>query len=189
MQRRIRCFVAVDIEDDSLRASLVRAQEALLGSGAKLKLVEPANLHITLKFLGEISETLVEEVIKRLDVISFKSFKMVVRGLGAFPRLSNPRVIWAGISEGATELQSLAGQIEAALKRLGFRRNKEFKAHLTLARVKRPGRPGELGRIIREYGDHIFGSQIVRRFKLKRSILTSAGPIYSDLAIYEAEEA
>lgn len=188
MQRRIRCFIAVDVEDEMLRTRLVRVQELLRDTGAKLKLVEPSNLHITLRFIGEVSEGMVEEIASLLDKVSFKSFEMTVKGLGAFPRPSSPRVVWAGVERGAEELRMLAESVDSLLRRLGLRRDKEFRAHLTLARVKRSDRSGNLRRVISEYSDYVFGSQRVVRFKFKRSILTSAGPVYSDLAVYEAED-
>ena len=93
----MRCFIAVDIEDDNVRNKLFNIAKNfdILG----VKIVEYENLHVTIKFLGEINEKIVEEIIGALSKISFKKFMIHVAELGAFPSLRNPRVIWAGIKE------------------------------------------------------------------------------------------
>ncbi|MFP3296805.1 MAG: RNA 2',3'-cyclic phosphodiesterase, partial [Vulcanisaeta sp.] len=101
MSREIyRVFIAVDLIDQ-LKESIVRMQKELMGSGVDMKPVEPENLHITLRFIGEISKDLVEEVKKRLGGIKYGQFAMRMRGVGAFPSIERPRVIWVGIEEGA----------------------------------------------------------------------------------------
>ena len=186
----IRCFISVDVEDPELLDAIVEAQRRLLATGADLKPVERENLHITLRFLGEISPPLVEAVGQLIVETSFKPFRAVFHGVGAFPNPRRPRVIWIGVSEGAEELKTLHSRIERGLLDLGFRReDRAFTPHLTIARVRSGRNRDRLTTALHSLHDLEFGSLLVDRIRLKRSTLTPRGPIYSTLAetrLYEA---
>ncbi|HIE04735.1 MAG TPA: RNA 2',3'-cyclic phosphodiesterase, partial [Candidatus Latescibacteria bacterium] len=115
---QVRTFVAVDISDGARRsvADLVRE---LKGYGAEVRWVAPESLHLTLKFLGEIDEARLEGVFQGVQEATegLGPFRMVLEGLGGFPGLGRPRVLWVGVSEGADILRSLAERVEGSLER------------------------------------------------------------------------
>lgn len=179
----IRCFIAVDVKlDPEGLAKYQRLSSQLVSTGALLKLVEPRNLHVTLKFLGEIDEVKLERVNNLLRDVRGEAFKLTLRGVGGFPNALNPRVVWIAVSEGFENLRRLRDDVEERLASLFPREGREFKAHVTIARVKRGGQA--LAPILRAYGNEVFGSMSIKEFKLKRSVLTSEGPIYSDIEVY-----
>jgi 2'-5' RNA ligase len=105
--------------------------------------VAPGNLHLTLKFLGTVPETRIDAIVAALTQsgLDLRPFEAQIRGLGAFPSGTRPRVIWAGVTDGATEMVELARRVDAALAELGFaREERPFSPHVTLGRVRRPGR-------------------------------------------------
>ncbi len=177
----LRVFVAVEITDEKIRKLIENIQRELLKGGVDIKPVEIENLHITLRFIGEVPQATVNEIINKLRTISFQKFRMKVKGLGAFPSPSNPRVIWAGVTEGSKELSELHEIVERLVGKYGIRDNKEFTPHLTIARVRSPRNKQHITAIIDKYRDLDFGEQEVSCIKLKRSVLTPRGPIYSDL--------
>ncbi len=178
----MRLFVAVDIAEDVREKLSPLCRELVKLNG--LKVVESENLHITLMFLGEVEERKLQSIRDALANVKFEPFKVSFAGVGAFPSPSSPRVVWVDVVEGREELKKLADSVFSSLKRLGFRRDKEFVAHVTVARVKR--RNPEVREVMRKFSSAYFGEMVVDRFKLKRSILRQQGPIYKDLEVYEA---
>lgn len=177
----MRCFVAVDVEEPSLLDKLEEVQRTLAGTGSRLKLVDRLLMHFTLRFIGEINELRKRQIIEALSDVSFPKFEVEVRGLGAFPSLSRPRVVWAGAGKGSDMLISLAKEVNERLDRLGFIRKEKrpFSPHLTIARVKMF--TPQLVKVIKQHSDTIFGEFVAEELRLKRSILTPKGPIYSTL--------
>lgn len=179
-----RVFIAVDLTEQ-LKDPIIKMQKEFMSAGVDMKPVEPENLHITLRFIGEISKELVEELKKRLSNIKYNQFTIHIRGGigGAFPNIERPRVIWVGIEEGARDLMNLhelimkftGGDIGERDERGGF------VPHLTIARVKYVRNRDRYMEVVRKYENMDFGTQTVDSIKLKRSVLTPKGPIYSDL--------
>jgi len=186
----VRTFIAIDIENESVREKLARIRDYLVESKADLKPVATENIHLTLRFIGEIPLPKVNEICSILqENLVFKPFKMRIEGLGVFPNIHRPRVIWAGVTEGASELSSLHNSIEKLLRPLGIPPNREkFTPHITIARVRSSRNIQKLIKYIEQYINEFFGEIIVDRVKVKRSILTPKGPIYSDLCIIKAVE-
>lgn len=177
----IRSFIAVDV-DESLRARFKTVQEDLKTAGGSLKLVEAENLHLTLKFLGEIPRPRVEAVAETLGKLRFTSFKIKFEGVGCFPTPRNPRVVWVGVSEGAERLRELAAMVEEALRKIGFQPDpKGFTPHLTIARVKSPRDRASIAAMVQKLSNISIGEMLVDRVRLKKSTLTPRGPIYSNL--------
>lgn len=176
----MRCFVAVDIADE-LKAQVINIQNQLAGIG-DVKLVEPENLHFTLKFLGEITEQQSENVKKVLANVSssFTPFQIIVKNLGAFPSSNYIRVIWLG----APLLYSLQKTIDDSLFP-EYLREREIKPHLTLARVRSVVGKENLADFIKNNESIEIGSMLVGKIKLKKSVLTPSGPIYEDIAVLE----
>ena len=174
----IRAFIAVEVEAfPDIRAFM----RDLKGTKARIKTVEPENLHITLKFLGDIEERKAEELADALESIETPPLSFDIRSAGAFPDIRNPKVIWAGIEEDGS-LSSLQKEVEEICASLGFERDKRrFSPHLTVGRVKDRNTKG-IRPVVERYSDVHFGTVDVREIKLKRSVLTPQGPIYSDIA-------
>ncbi|MCC6003162.1 MAG: RNA 2',3'-cyclic phosphodiesterase [Thermofilum sp.] len=185
MSELIRSFVAVKIEAPDVLAQITRLQTDLQKTGLSAKFVESENLHLTLKFLGEVPAPKLEIAKIKLSEVKSTSFKITLRGVGAFPNISRPRVLWIGVSNGAEALISLANQVREKLSSLKFPgTGEEFQPHLTIARLKGPLNK-ESRNIIDACRDTVFGDQEIRYFSLYRSILTPKGPIYKELMRYE----
>tara|TARA_Y100001954_G_C15557210_1_gene476828 strand:+ start:70 stop:609 length:540 start_codon:yes stop_codon:yes gene_type:complete len=173
----MRVFVAVEISKIQILNNVQKFQEDVKINAKPVRIDQ---IHFTLKFLGEIDEELCEKVKSVLNEISFSEFEISLNGVGGFPNLKNPRVIWIGIQKnGVEKLGALAKEIEAKLALLGFENDKKFKPHLTIFRVKK--RIGDVSSIIKDYETTNFGTEIVSKIKLKKSVLSPKGSEYSDL--------
>jgi 2'-5' RNA ligase len=182
LNEAIRCFIAIDIDQEKILEKILIVQKALEKSNADLKLVEAQNIHITLKFLGEIKEEKVNKVVEVMKILQFKPFKINLKGLGAFPTINYPRVLWISIANGFNEASSIFNQLEEKLIKLGFpKEERGFSPHITIARVKSGRGRNELIKVLQEFKNEEFGEMMVESVKLKRSILTSKGPIYSTI--------
>jgi 2'-5' RNA ligase len=178
-----RCFVAVDVDDAALRTAFSRAQRVIELTGADVKSVEGENIHITLKFLGEIPESKTTHVADLIKGISFKSFTLDFHGVGVFPALSRPSVVWAGVSGDASEMLAVFTGLERGLRGLGFEpERRPFQPHVTLCRVKSGRNRAQLAEAIEMMKYEVFGPLRVEHIRFKKSILTRNGPIYTTLA-------
>jgi 2'-5' RNA ligase len=150
--------------------------------------IRPENYHFTLKFLGEVDRKDVPPLHDAARAASSKiePFRLTMGELGGFPDLDRPRVIFYGIEEGFDDLRSLARAIEERCEDIGFERERRrFKAHLTLARLKKPVRPDIL-ELLRSFPGLGGGAAVdVDHFTLMRSTLTSRGAIYEEAGRFE----
>ncbi|MFQ5999546.1 MAG: RNA 2',3'-cyclic phosphodiesterase [Candidatus Bathyarchaeia archaeon] len=182
MSETIRSFIAFDVNSELVLRRLSEVQGTLVNTGADLKLVKPQNIHVTMRFLGNITPHMVDLIHEEMKKISFTPFDIELRGLGAFPSLRYARVVWAGIRKGADELKNIFNQLEPRLRRLGFKPDsKGFSPHLTIARVKTGRHKAELIRCVEGMEDYEFGIIKADYLKLKKSVLTPKGPIYTTL--------
>jgi 2'-5' RNA ligase len=182
MSGTIRSFFSFDIEDQNIIRRLAEVQGMLTNTGANLKLVKPQNIHLTVRFLGNISPSMVDAIYEEMKQLSFTPFEIELIGLGAFPKLTYPRVVWAGIRKGADKLTDVFEQLEPRLRGLGFKPDhKGFSPHLTIARVRSGRNKAQLINIIRELEDYEFGAIKAEYFRIKKSDLTPKGPIYTTL--------
>ena len=182
MPEMIRSFIAFDIEEPSVLERITEMQKILAETGANLKFVKPENVHITLRFLGNITSSMVDRIYEGMQKIQFTPFNVRIRGVGAFPKLRYPRVVWAGIGEGVNQLREIFEQLEPSLRSLGFAPDsKGFSPHLTIARVKSGRNKAELIKCLEENVNFEFGIVKACCLRLKRSNLTPKGPIYSTL--------
>lgn len=176
----MRAFVAVEISG-LVQDGIISLKDRLSSLG---RMVSPDNLHITLCFLGEITESQNDAVQGTLARIIFESFKIRIVGVGIFPRISAPRVVWLGIdSSGARSLTVLARTVQGALAPLGFV-NGSFRPHVTMLRIKKRldrAARNEAAALVREFAGREFGSCAISEIKLKQSVLTRDGPVYTDL--------
>ncbi|MFQ5497330.1 MAG: RNA 2',3'-cyclic phosphodiesterase [Nitrosopumilus sp.] len=173
----MRTFVAIEISNDDIINSIKKFQTRI---SIDAKPVESRNFHFTLQFLGEVSEDILQKIIQALRKIEFSSFSVNLRGVGAFPKPKFPRVIWVGTdNDGGNMLVQLSKKVEKALEPLGFFSDKPFKPHITVFRIKK--KVGDITKELDEQKIIDFGVQEITSIKLKKSELTSNGPIYSDL--------
>lgn len=185
MKQKIRSFVAVEI-GSKVRDGAAELIEKLRAAGADVKWVSLHNLHLTLKFLGDVDAREIHRVCQAVEkaVAGAARFEFEVRGAGAFPNANRPRTVWLGISAGQSELIDLNQRIEPPLEKLGFRREaRRYEPHLTIGRVRRGG-PGvaELGQLIREQAEAEVGRAAVAEVIVFSSQLDRSGPTYEALA-------
>ncbi len=140
----MRTFVAL-VPSEAEQGRLADAAAGLRDAGFPIRWVPPQNIHLTLKFLGELSEERVRDVCSAVDDAAdgVAPFEMIVGGFGAFPSLRRPQVVWVGVELEST-IQSLQGSLEEALAGLGFpREERSFRPHLTLGRARKYVSPNE----------------------------------------------
>jgi 2'-5' RNA ligase len=181
-QDRVRSFVAVDLEEPSIRDQIITAQKGLQQTGAQLKVVDPEIMHLTLRFLGEIPQSTVENVKEAMSGIRFHVFETEFFGLGAFPNLRRINVVWVGLKQGREQLDDIFRQLEPKLRQLGLPPdNKGFRPHLTIARVRTGLNKDALADYVASMQEQEFGKMQVTTVRLKKSTLTPKGPIYNTL--------
>ena len=179
----MRTFIAIELPQD-IRTHLAGLQNELKKAGADVKWVEEANIHITLKFLGEVNDQQLAEVKKVLEGAAYasKQFSMRVSSLGAFPKVSFPKVIWVGIDKGDAETQHIVQDLEDRLVRLGIpQEQRPFSSHITIGRTR-----SELNRVrLAQELDSLAGQLAgqtqefnVTKITLFKSTLTPKGPLY-----------
>jgi len=177
----MRLFVALEIPS-AVRENLAALLKSLRAVSPQTRWVRPDNLHVTLKFIGEVSETKVVAIrIALTGVRSDQPVALDFRGLGFFPNEKHPRVLWAGI-EASPNLKTLAANIDEGTEKLGIRREQRpFSPHLTLARFESPRLPEKLRSAIQENAARDFGSLRTSQFHLIESKLKPSGAEYTTL--------
>jgi RNA 2',3'-cyclic 3'-phosphodiesterase len=183
MADTIRAFVALNLPADILD-HVAGLQAALKARGLRLRWVKPQNLHLTLKFLGELPVASVADVglALRRACREAAPVALTVQGMGVFPGIRRARVLWAGLGGQVEVLQSLYSRIEDELAGLGLAREKRgFKAHLTLARMKGPLAARDLLAAVEETGGYEPRSFLARKIILYKSDLRPQGAVYTPL--------
>ena len=187
----MRAFVAIDITPE-IRERLAGFMEQTHGSLPGAHWVRPEGMHITLKFLGEISAEQKERIERALHAVQSQPFALAIRGLGFFPNARSPRVFWAGI-EADNSLPALASAVDEALIPLGFAKEKQtYKPHLTCARLN-PGKgrstliPAAKSLLERIQPD--FGTMTANEFFLYESKLSPRGATYTKLTRFALDVA
>lgn len=179
--------MSIEISDE-IKQQLVNVQEKLTTTGADLKLVEPQNIHLTLRFLGDVSEGRIEEVknaIRGAGKIA-EPYDLKVEGLGVFPHPGYIRVIWAGVGDGHDSTTAIRKRLDKNLANIDFPpSDKEFTPHITFARMRSGKAKNEIANLVKEMSDKHFGTCRVDAIELKKSELTKKGPIYSTLECVE----
>jgi 2'-5' RNA ligase len=182
LSEMVRSFVAFDIESEAVMKKLADVQTQLVKTSADLRVVEPENIHVTMRFLGDVRMESVEKIYDAMKKALFVPFDVRIQGVGAFPDARYPRVVWAGITQGANDLRSISSQLEPHLTALGFAPDpKGFSPHLTIARVRSARNKMELAKFIVDRQTFDFGTIRAACLRLKKSVLTPRGPIYSTL--------
>jgi len=177
-----RSFVSIDLEDEKILSQVESIMSSLVSIGGDLKPVEQENIHLTLKFLGNVSASKLEEVKSALAQLTFPPFSLEINGAGAFPNLKRMNVIWVGVGEGWSQVELIFEQTEKLLHQLGFsRETRPFSPHITVARVKSGRKRDEIATFLGHLTDESFGTFPVESVRLKQSVLSPSGPKYSTL--------
>lgn len=179
----IRSFLAIELPAAIFRR-LQEVQKDLKLSSADVRWVHTEKIHLTLKFFGNIEEIKVDPIIQSIGdpVRKTPPFSLSVRGMGAFPNVRNPRVIWVGLVDGTGVLIPLQKDMDASFEKLGFpSEDRPFQPHLTLGRVKSNRGREDLIKSLEKHREEEFGDFAVERLVLFRSDLKPTGPIYTPL--------
>src|SRR3989475_9236025 len=179
---QVRSFISIDLEDQQVLSRIASILSSLQALGGDLKPVEGDNIHLTLKFLGNISTSRLAGVKSSLKQLTFPSFTAEIKGAGAFPNLKHMNVIWVGVNEGWTQVEQIYEQVEKLLSSVGFKReNRRFSPHITIARVRSGRKRDETASFLQHLSEESFGTITVDKVRLKQSTLSSSGPKYSTL--------
>ena len=179
----MRAFIALRLPGNIL-SSINKIQEDLKRFGFPVRWVRPENIHITLKFFGSISESEAENIGTEMGYCAgcFSPMTLSAKGIGVFPSVARPRVIWTGLSGQMPMLLSLQDALEKRLEKSGFKKEKRlFKGHLTIGRFKDMVNSEKLIEAIRKHNDFdtdVFDAGEIILFK---SDLLPAGPVYTEL--------
>ena len=179
----MRCFIAIDMPEN-IKDAIAGFIEKCGPNSKGLRWVPAENVHLTLKFLGDVKEDLIPEIEKRLLLICMRIdvFNINIRGAGAFPNFKYPNVLWIGIDE-SEELRKLYEDIEESMSDLGFEKeDRKFSPHLTIGRVKDRKGTEPVIKGLYAFKDTFWGSIEVNEVLLMQSILKTTGAEYSKIA-------
>lgn len=194
-QQTIRCFVAIELPQQA-RVALAATQDKLrtrIGRAASdaVRWVRPEGVHITIEFLGDVPAARIDKLVQalRASCVGAKPFTLSMGGVGVFPNLRRPRVIWVGLEGQLDALRTITDSVRQALLPLGFKPDKQFNPHMTLGRVRETVRPTDLEAIAdevgRAQGPVARVSFEVGGISLMESRLQSGGSVYTQLAHVE----
>jgi RNA 2',3'-cyclic 3'-phosphodiesterase len=184
MPGMLRAFVAVE-SPTPLREALRAVQSELVGLGVRVRWTAPERIHLTLKFLGEVPVGHVASLAQALTAAArgHAPFALDAAGLGVFPGLRRPRVIWVGLADRGGLLARLQADVEKRLAALGFpAETQRFRGHLTVGRFREGSPPGPLAEALARWAGRAVGCLEVREIVLFQSLLRPEGPEYTPLA-------
>ena len=180
----VRSFICVEVVNETNIENI----EDILSELSPFQGIRPVRinqLHLTLKFLGEVSEFKISQIVDEMRLIEIPVFNITFSHLGFFPNERRPRVIWIGISEGTNQLSSLAYEVNTRLSKIGFpKERRKFSPHLTLGRIKKyyPEEQESLVEYAHSKSTWEGEKESIQSFILKKSTLTPQGAIYETLA-------
>ncbi len=184
--KTMRCFLALKLSleiAENLAASQKLLKERCKEAGMIVRWIPPPNIHMTLLFLGEITEPMAAALKDMLKPITDETelFDLTVLGMGAFPDATNPKIIWAGLGEGTDKLTLLYNTVRQRLETAGFYfDNRPFAAHVTIGRVK-SSPPGASAGCFQDEAARTFGTGTIRQIHCFRSDLYPTGAEYTSL--------
>jgi 2'-5' RNA ligase len=186
MEAEMRCFVAVNLPGE-IREEVGKFTASLshVADGKGVRWVRPENIHLTLKFLGNVDREMLPELSLALGgaLAGQPPCSLTVKGAGVFPPRGRPRIVWVGLAGETAALAALQSAVESALEPLGFPREKRpFTPHVTVGRLRDTRRPTPLGPAVAAANrEREWGKCVVDRVHLMRSELFPTGPRYSIL--------
>ncbi|HPA14678.1 MAG TPA: RNA 2',3'-cyclic phosphodiesterase [Desulfobacterales bacterium] len=183
MAETLRSFIAFELPEKII-SSIRKVQEEIKAYGFAMRWVRPENIHLTLKFLGNINQADIPEIRKRMSETAekYSPMRLAAKGIGVFPGIKRPRVLWVGLNGQIDSLIGLQKTIDEKLEAIGLpRENRAFKGHLTLARVKGHIDSNRLGEAMKEVGGFESEAFIVDQIVLFKSELKPGGSVYTKL--------
>lgn len=182
MTTNVRVFLSLDIVDEKLLSRIVQLQGRLDRQTAKMKIVKRENIHFTWRFFGDTPIQRIEEIQSALQMLQFDPFEITVKGVGAFPNIKRPRVIWVGVTDNSDQMSELKKQTDALLQPLGYKpEKKRFTPHATIARVRFVKDRIVLANNLESLFEEKVGNMDIDNIRLTKSTLTPSGPIYETL--------
>lgn len=181
----MRTFIAIELPQE-IKSALSRLQEELKACGADVKWVEPENIHLTLKFLGEVDDKKLEKIVGAMDEAAAENtgFQAGISSLGGFPKIDYLRVIWVGIDKGAKETEQIAKGLEEKIAKIGIPKEaRPFSSHITIGRTRSPVNRDKLIQSLKDKAD-LEDEKMdfpVTKIALFKSTLTPKGPLYETL--------
>ena len=183
MKKTLRLFIAVPIPDDVTRF-LKNTRTALDQPGLNIRWVPVENIHLTLKFIGDIDAVSVDPIAERMDAAAGANapFALIARGVGGFPNLRGFRVLWVGVDGDTRRLETLQRNVESELEILGLEKERRrFHPHFTLARARQRVDGGRFGLLDASWTQHASEAFRVDRICLFASVLNPGGAEYTQL--------
>lgn len=180
----IRTFICIELPDE-LKASIAAVQEQFKAHKAHVSWVRPQNIHLTLKFLGDVEQHRLPDIVAQVSNVAaaHTPFWLTPRGQGVFPTSKHPRVFWLGIDDEAHQLLALQAAVESAMESLGFpREQRRFQPHLTIGRVRPYRKPKDLTPAFLELA---FSAApfLVDHITVMQSELKPSGAVYTPLHV------
>lgn len=179
----LRTFLALPL-DDGIVERLVKVQRSLASAGARVRWVGPVNLHLTIKFLGDVTDEQVPEVCRVAEEVArqIEPFEFSVARVISVPPTGAMRMVWVGIDEQTGRMERLHELLEKSYAEIGFKKeNRSFRPHLTLGRVKGGQNVRQLRAAVAQFADTDFGATPANKIIVFSSKLTPDGPIYSPM--------
>ncbi len=180
----IRSFLAIEIPEE-LRKKIYESFARLHRQLPDVKWVDPSHMHLTLRFLGNVEEKMLDEDLSpRLSQLAtkFSAMNFALKGIGLFPSIQKPKVFWLGLAGDLVPLKRLQHQLVNVLSDLPFQaEQKEFQPHISLGRIKALSDRSKWQKALEEYEKVELGTFQVTHFALFKSQLTSLGPLYTKL--------
>lgn len=179
----MRTFLAIEIEP-YIKNKIEESQEIIEDSeSSNIKFVEVENIHLTLKFFGEIDDTRIEQItdIVNQSIKDKETYTIKVVNIGAFPNIYNPRVIWTGIKDKNNTTVELIEELDKKFNKIGFKKEKNYVPHITIGRVKSISDKEKLTQTLKKLNKKYHGKMEVKKIYLKSSKLTPNGPIYKNI--------
>ncbi|MHA1480685.1 MAG: RNA 2',3'-cyclic phosphodiesterase [Candidatus Thorarchaeota archaeon] len=189
MGENVRAFLSIDIEDTNLLTRITHIQEQLDRQAAKMKLVEQENIHFTWRFFGDTPLSEIEDIHQELLKLKFEPIPIQISGVGAFPSIRKPRVIWIGVTQNIAKVRELKQMTDELLNNLSYPiEKKKFIPHATIARIRAINDRIQLFENLESLAGEYVGSMTVSRIRMTKSTLTQSGPVYETLWEILAQE-
>lgn len=182
----MRAFIAITLTPD-IKERLSRIQTNLKECGADIRWVLPENMHLTLRFLGEINEIMLNGIIRVTEETAHNhsKFEIGLSGIGTFPDIDHPKVIWVGVKDGDKKIEDLAYALEKGMEALEIiQEKKPFSCHITLGRTRSPKNMEKLMAAVNNLGEDLYKegtSFTAERITVFKSRLTPGGAVYEAL--------
>lgn len=183
----VRAFLAIELEDE-LRHKIYEIEKEFKKIDAKISYVEERNLHITLKFFGEIDLEGLDKISEKIEGVlsNYEPFGINVKGCGAFPSKDHIKVLWFGTQDNKI-LNQLHDDLDAEFESIGIEKDRNFSTHVTFGRMKSEKNKAAVRDEIEKYESREIGPMNVRKIILMKSTLTPEGPVYNPIKEYKIE--